>query len=125
MPIRVETDNDKQLTRFIVTGEATFEEGLSANRAFYAGNPTKNVIWDFSEALLNKIASDQFRQIVDSVKHLVEKRKDGKTAFLTSRDLEFGIARMLQVFTEMNEPPIYVQVFKSMDEVARWFAEDE
>ena len=124
MPIEIETDNDSQLTRFKVTGEATFEEGLSANRTFYEGSPTKNVLWDFSGASLDKITSDQFRQIVDSVKHLTGKRRNGKTAFLVSRDLEFGIARMLQVFTEINEPPFNVQVFKSMDEVTRWFRED-
>lgn len=123
MPIKVETDVDKQLTTFRVTGEATFEEGLSANRAFYAGDPTRNVIWDFSTAILDKITNDQFKQIVDSVKHLTEKRKNGKTVFLVSRDLEFGVSRMMQVFAEMNGSPFSVQVFKSKDEAARWLVD--
>jgi hypothetical protein len=124
MPIEIDTDSDKQLTIFKVTGEATFEEGLSANKEFYSGNPTQNVIWDFREANLTKITSDQFQQIVDSVQHLTGKRKGGKTAFLASRDLEFGVARMTQAFTEMNASPLNVKVFKSIDEATLWIGEN-
>lgn len=124
MPVAIEVERENQLTIFKVTGDATFEEGLAANKQFYAGNPTKNVIWNFSKARLHKITNSQFQKIVDSVKHLTGKREGGKTAFVVSRDLEFAISRMMEVFTEMNNSPLQTQVFKSMDGAIQWLNED-
>jgi hypothetical protein len=124
MPATIEVDHENQLTIFRVTGEATFEEGLEVNKTFYAGNPTKNVVWAFSKARLHKITNEQFQKIVDSVKHLTGKRAGGKTVFLVSRDLEYGVSRMMGVFTEMNDSPLQTQVFKSMYEAIQWFNED-
>ena len=124
MPVTSEVDHENQVTIFEVTGVATFEEGLETNKTFYAGDPTKNVIWDFSKADLSNITNEQFRSIVDSVKNLTGKREGGKTAFLVSRDLEYGISRMIGMFTEMNISPLQTQVFKSMDEAIQWFNKD-
>ena len=80
MPVTSEVDHENQVTIFEVTGVATFEEGLETNKTFYDGDPTKNVIWDFSKADLSDITNDQFRSIVDSIKNLTGKREGGKTA---------------------------------------------
>ena len=51
MSITTSVDNDKQLTIHTVTGEASFEEGITTLKQFYEDRPTMNTLWDFARRI--------------------------------------------------------------------------
>ena len=125
MPVKTKVDHDKQLTIHTVTGEPSFQEGMATFKKFYEGNPTQNVLWDFRKASLARISSKQTEAIIDYIKHHAEKRVGGKTAILVSRDLEYGMSRMVQALTKIKDIPLKTEIFRSIEEAIQWLSKDE
>jgi hypothetical protein len=125
MTITRSVDQEKQLTIFIVVGKPSFEETLEVLKPFYEKHPTKNLLWDFRNASFETLSSKNLEAIADYVKQHGEVRAGGKTAFVVSKDLEYGLFRMIETFGEIRKIPIYTEVFRSMDEAVHWLEEDE
>jgi len=123
MPITTQIDHDKQLTIHTATGEPSFEEGMEAFKLFYEGHPTKNLLWDLRNASLHLLSSENLEAFVDYAKRHSDLRAGGKTAFVVSKDLEFGLLRMVDAFSEIAKIPFYLMTFRSMDEAVRWLEE--
>ena len=120
MLVKTEVDHEKQLTVKTVTGNPSFEESMTAFRQFYEGNLTKKVLWDFRKASLYRISSNHIEIILDYIRQHAEKRAGGKTAILISKDLEYGMSRMIQTLTELKGIPIETEIFRSIEEAVHW-----
>jgi len=125
MPVTIKADHDKQLTIHTVTGEPSFEEGMATFKKFYGGKPTQNVLWDFRKASLSRISAKEIEAILDYIQQHAEKRIGGKTAILVSKNLEYGISRMVQTFTELKDIPIETKTFRSIEEAIQWLGKEE
>jgi len=123
----IETVVDKQndLTIHKCSGGITADEFTKAIHSFYDGNPTMNVVWDFSKASLADTPTTVVKQSSMLVQKLVCCRKNGKSAVIASRDLEYGMARMFQLMTENGEIPFTIRVFRSIDEAKQWLLSKE
>ena len=80
-------DKKKDLTIHKCSGSLTDEEFKEAIQSFYDGNPTMNVIWDFSKVSLADIATAFVKHSSMMVQRLGSARKNGKSAVIASRDL--------------------------------------
>jgi ASC-1-like (ASCH) protein len=125
MPIITKVAHDKQLTIHTATGAPSFEEGMEVFKSFYEKHPTKNLLWDLRSASLHRLSSKDLEAFVDYAKRHSEVRAGGKTAFVVSTDLEFGMLRMVDVFSEFAKIPFNILTFHSMDEAMQWFEEEE
>jgi hypothetical protein len=125
MPVTTSVDNDMQLTIHTVTGEASFEEGMTTLKQFFEVRPTKYVLWDFRKGSLAHVSYKDTEAMMDYIKHHSEKRSGGKTAFVVSRDLEYGLSRMAQTLAEIKNLSIQMEIFRSFKEAIRWFGEEE
>ncbi|MEJ2657590.1 MAG: hypothetical protein P8012_10390 [Desulfobacterales bacterium] len=125
MPITTKTDHEKQLTIHTVSGDPFFEEGMEVFKAFYEKHPTKNLLWDLRNASLHNLSSKDLEAYVDYSKRHSEARTGGKTAFVVSKDLEFGMLRMVDAFSEFAKIPFKIMTFRSIDEAFQWLEEDE
>ncbi len=108
------------LTVNIATGKIAAEDILNWVLEYYSGNSTKFILWDFTEADLSNITSEEFRGIASEVKKRSEIRMDGKTALVFGRDLEFGLGRMFQAFSEIEGVLFEYMSFRDIVEARKW-----
>ncbi len=115
---KYETEND--LT--IVTAEGTIsaEDLLDWGSNYYEGQITSLILWDVTKADLSNLQGDKLREIAESMSRIAEARRGGKTAFVYDKPLEFGIGRMFQAYSEMEDMPFQVQSFRSFHAARKW-----
>ncbi len=125
MSITISVDNDKQLTTYTVIGEISFEEVMSTLKQFLEGQPTMNVLWDFRKGSMAQLTSGDLERIADYAMLHSEKRAGGKTAVVVSRDLEYGLARVLDTLRDIRKLPYQLEIFRSVEEANQWLDEEE
>ena len=118
--IETEKDFDTGLTTNVAKGKFDYEEFLKWIANYYSGNVTELILWDLSEADLSKITSREFRKIVEKVKKQSHKRAGGKTAFVFTKDLGFGLGRMFGTLAEVEEVQFEYRTFRSISKAKEW-----
>ena len=108
------------MTIFAVEGELTFQEQMDALKAFYSGEPTANVVWDFRLLEGKRISSQELEEISDFIKTNQAKRPQGKTALVVSNDLDYGLSRASMTLYEIRNVSLSLMPFPSMDEALKW-----
>jgi len=103
-------DNDLSIIK--CSGRLNEEEIRDTVQSFYK-RPTKNLIWDLSEASAEDISPEYVRWIQGLVKRLSVSRQGGKTAFVAPKDLEYGMARVFQILSDKEVFPLKVGVFRA------------
>ncbi len=80
-------------------------------------------LWDFREMVAGGVTTGQLREI--SNRHLRDRPEipESRAAIVVSRDLEFGMARMVEAF--ISTGPVDMQIFRSMSEASEWLAEED
>ena len=125
MPITTTISHDRALTIHTVTGDPPFDELMATLKQFWESQPTRNLLWDFSEARLAHISYSEARKIIDYVRPQTEKRAGGKTALVGSKDIEYGMSRTLKALREFQNPSYQLEVFRSMEEASQWLDEED
>jgi len=115
---------EDDLTVFTVEGELSADQIIRYSSEYYMNNPTKYVLWDARKGSVHKINSDGFRMIAQQMQKYTIKRKGGKTAFVRDYDLDFGMGRMYEVFSEIEKLPVRYRVFRNIEEAKMWLLQD-
>jgi hypothetical protein len=116
--------NDKGISIITCFGRLNEKEIKDAVQSFYK-SPTKNLIWDLSEASVEDISPEYVGWIQSRVRRLGVSREGGKTAFVAPKDLEYGMARMFQILSDKEAFPFDVGVFRAHDEAGKWLREKD
>lgn len=124
MSITKQIEQSKELTIFTGNGELSFDEVLKTIRSFYATNPTLNVLCDLRQASAEQISSSQVNQIAELIQKLKRIRKGGRTAIVSTRDVTFGVARMLEalIYIPNDDFSYELKVFRDIKDAVRWLA---
>ncbi len=125
MSITISVDNDKHLTTHTVIGEISFEEVMSTLKQYWEGQPTMFLLWDFRKGSMAQLSYVDLERIVDYVTFHSEKRASGKTAIVVSRDLEYGLSRILDTLRDIRKVHSQLGVFRSVEEANQWLDEEE
>lgn len=115
---------EAKLTVYAATGAMTVDDVSNTITACLTENPTLLVIWDIREAFFSGVTGDDLRRVVIRARPLAESRAGGKTAIVCSRGVDYGLARLFQIYVELYEAPIDIQVFDSMDAATEWLGID-
>ena len=99
------------------------QEILDKLEIYYQGKPTKRILWDLSNATWASITSDDLKRTVAKAKKY--SRKGGKTALVFSKDIDFGIGRMLEVFGEIEGYDYVFGSFRDKEEARKWLDTQE
>jgi hypothetical protein len=118
-------DKDKKLTTITVSWKSDFDELMIVLKSFLNDNKTEHLLLDLSDSFLNDITYDH---VVDLCKYAAyrdngKSRIDGKTALVSSSDLQFEIGSMFKAYFEMENSNINVAVFRSLEEALSWLEE--
>jgi hypothetical protein len=122
--IETSTDYEGDLTIHAVRGEVTGEEIIERLEQYYEGRPTRRNIWDFSEATVHGMSSREIRAIVMAglrASHLHEGRR---AALVLPKDHSFGLGRMYEILTELEEFASLNRAFRTMKEAREWLEVD-
>lgn len=120
MPITTTVDNDRELTTHTVTGQPSFEEGMSTLTEFWEGRPTKNTLWDFREVILGRLTYGEVKKIIDYIGPRAKKRTGGKTGLVGSKDLVKGTEKLMVRYCRNNKLPFQIRAFRSIRKANKW-----
>jgi len=116
--VKVVPEND--LTIFAVEGNLSADEILKYSSTHYDKTPTQLVLWDATQGSVSNIGINDFRRIAFDIKKNTIKRAGGKTALVGKFDIDFGSARMYEVFAESEGIPITYKAFRDVDDAMTW-----
>jgi len=111
---------EKNLTIFTVTGVFSPVPVIEALEEMYRTETTLNLIWDISAADVSRVDDTQVQQILNIAKQYSSRRKNGKTAIVADKTLNFGMARMYEITAEVSDHPILHAVFKNLEDAVEW-----
>jgi hypothetical protein len=118
--IEVEVDQRQDLTTCNVVGPVSADEIIHAIEDFYAGEPTRKVLWILTEASFDDLTSEDVRRIAQTTERFSHMRKTGKTALVFSGDIGFGLGRMHEAFRDLQASPVRQESFRSLDDALQW-----
>jgi hypothetical protein len=125
MPIVRHTDHPKGLTCFTATGAITLQDILEILNTFQDEPPAINILWDFTRAEVgDSFTADDFEKTAIIAKSYLGIREGGKTAFVASTDIVFGLIRMYTAYLQSQEIAHQVDVFRTLDNARQWLSGD-
>lgn len=77
----------------------------------------QSAVWDFRDAEFD-VSSADVRRIAQFVLRNQPATPPARVAFVTGRDVDYGMARVFQVMRE--DPRTSFRVFREFDEAVRW-----
>ena len=101
-----------------------FSEALA--QALYTDprfEPGMAELWDLRSAHA-PLSVAEVQEIVAIGQRGAANRGVGRTAIVTSSNLEYGVARMLQVYAEVV-PAVEVEVFRELEATVQWLSDIE
>ena len=113
-------DSQADLSVFTVNGELAADEIIERVEEYYTRHPTKLVLWIMGDVDLSAITKEGIERIIQIAKKNTGKRKEGKTAIVGSKDIEYGLARMYEAYTGFENLPYEYKTFKDVDEAKEW-----
>lgn len=119
--ITKKTVNERDLTIYSIVGDFKGETLKDLLDQFYQSQYTANLVFDFSETKTVDISTDEIEGIIAHAKLYAHLRRSGKTAYIVSSEVNFGMGRMYVILAEMNNHPIPQRVFRSLEEAIKWF----
>jgi len=119
---KIETvvDFQNDLSVFTVNGELIADEIVERVEEFYTKHPTKLVLWIMDNVNLSAITNTGIERIIRTTKKHTGKRKEGKTAIVGSKDVEYGLARVYEAYTGFENLPYEYKVFKEVNKAKEW-----
>ena len=123
--VKIHVESESDLTVFTIVGEVTADDVRDTIHKFYGGRVTLNVLWDLSQGDVRKLSADDVYSIANTRRIYAEMRKGGKTAIVAPTDIAFGLTRMYEFMTDIQDYSFKTQAFRTTQEAYRWLLEEE
>ena len=125
MGIQSSVISEYQLTIHTAQGELQFNEVVTTLSAFFANEPTTNVLWDLREAVLTRLTGDQIRIFVEFAAQRNVTRQGGRTALLVSERVgDYSMVRMVEILGNMLGPNVEGVIFHDYEEAMQWLRQE-
>ena len=76
-------------------------------------------LWDFTDIDLSSLDSDVIPKMAEHSLSFPPGINDVKVAFVVTKTMEYGLARMFQIYSDLNAKT-QVRIFDSIDKAERW-----
>ncbi|MCP4162170.1 MAG: hypothetical protein GY760_19020 [Deltaproteobacteria bacterium] len=123
-PIDCNINISDDLTTNVVKGSISTEDLVNWISNYYSGEITNRILWDFSKADLSGIPTEDFRKIAKESSKKSALRTNGKSALLVCDDLDYGLGRMFQVFSEIANVRFEYKPFKDIKKAMEWLGSE-
>lgn len=123
--IEKEIMGDRGITIFKVKGKMFFDQIIDEITRFYEKDVTRYAVWDFSGADGRDITADEVQKIASHSKEFGHLRSNGKTAFIMTTSLGYGLGRMYDSIAQVIEHPVNHGVFRNYNDAISWIGDSE
>lgn len=113
-------ESDIDLTVFKIVGEMTFSEVSEQTRIFFENKPSKLALWDFTLGTVAHLSSQEMREIAKQGAAFSTRIEGARGAILAPKDIDYGMSRVFQVFSEQEIFPLEVKIFRDIDAARKW-----
>ncbi len=113
-------DNRLQLTIHRIEGAVTDEDLITTIVEYNRGEPTTNIIWDFSAADLSGFQEEHVHAIIKFGKTYSKSHMGGKSALVLPDDTQFSLGRMAEAYAELLGLDFPVKSFRSIADAKQW-----
>lgn len=122
MSVDFDFESETGIAIMTARGELTYEDGIKNGTTMWnaaTGEP-KRLLWDFREATYS-ISAEELRRLGEFA---IDLTKGGAVmnAFVVGRDMEFGLSRMFESFSQA--PGIHTRVFRDSSSARAWLRGD-
>lgn len=124
MPVSTDINQEADFTEHIATGDVSDGEMFAAQAEFYENGPTRLQLWDMSGCAVKGVTIGGMRAFIEGAARQGKVRKSGRTAVIVNSQLQYGLARMAEVFGEFAHIPFAFRVFKDRKEAVDWLNEE-
>ena len=114
--IKVRRDDATDLTIFEAVAPVRAQEILTRMAEFYAGVPTRLVLWDFTNIDLSDISFDDVRTIANLSADRSHDRPGGRTAIVASEQVTYGLSRIYQSYRGIADQSVDTGTFRELSE---------
>ena len=113
---------NKNITCITEEWEADFSELLGVLKNFFDDNDTAHLLLDFRNFSFNTIMRSNIRDLYEYVtsRANVERRTNGKTAFVGSNGLQIEIGKIFKAYSDIIDSPIKISAFRSKEKALSW-----
>ena len=121
MDLRI--DEEKNIAYIKITGSASSRGILDAFDMAVSNERYKKGmgrLWDFRDADLSSIHSETVREMAQYSTRFPPGINDVKVAFVTGRELEYGLSRMFEMSSRAKTP---IRTFQKIEEAEKWMME--
>lgn len=118
--ITLEVYEEKDLAIFTAEGSITVQDVCDSIDSYYSGPIMSLILWDATRLDLAPWQKDDILSAVRKVKAYSHLRVGGRSALVFPRDLNFGLAKMFQAYSEVDNLQIEVEVFRNIEEAIEW-----
>ena len=119
--VRIESESD--LTVYTVIGSVTADDIQHIIKKFYEDHITQNVLFDLSKSDVSRLSADDVHSIAHTPRKCAETRTGGKTAIVAPTDITFGLTRMYEFMTEVQNFSFTTQTFRTSQDAYQWLFE--
>ena len=113
-------DTNRRFTVHTIKGEVSPEEISNKIKTYSESGPTDLILWDFSEADLCNITLGHVETFISLTNQYSKYRNSGKTAFVFSSDLGFGLGRIFDSRLDLMDSKIPYMTFRSKEDALMW-----
>lgn len=119
MPVSIQIDPETGIAIATCSGALRLTEAREAATELWEtpGWPGRSAVWDFRSAEFDFSSSDAW-EIAQFILQHQPTPPPAKMAFVTQRDLDFGLSRMFGAFRE--DPRTEFIVYRDYDEAISW-----
>jgi hypothetical protein len=97
---------------------------LEAYERFLEVAPGADVLWELPEGGLRTLSADDVRDVACRISAIRRRQSGGRFAIASPADVDYGMARMLATYGELQaDPPAPIEVFRDADEAWRWLSD--
>ena len=118
--IETRIDLDRNLTTHTVSGEISAEDIRRRICSYYEGEVTGLLLWDFSDADIERASASDVRSLVELTNERVERRLGGKTALVFSSTFAYGMGRMYDLSKEVDDHLVRHASFRDLKTALEW-----
>ena len=105
---------------FTVVGGITYAEIFNHTHTYLTNKPSKLTLCDFTSGNLLDLSPQDMKKIISMGGFVLERIEHGKAAIVTSKVHDYGLSRMFQVFSEIDNFPLEIEVFRDMKSARKW-----
>lgn len=115
--------SDGRITVLRANGRLTFPEICTKMVDFLFKNQPSHVLCDFTKATVGDLTTSEIENIFKLAGHYANGLSGLKAAIVAHGSVDFGLAHMFSIFSEIAELPVKVRAFRTTEVARTWLAE--